>query len=286
MKKIPVYNIQTISCKTSSRGLFGVFPFEEHLKNIDDVDFPHRHDFYYLLFISSGKGTHTIDFKTYNLTNNQLFFMSPGQVHQWNIKPGAKGYTLFFDKALFNSTHFKIEEEWSFFHNFFDEASIIIPKKQQKQLTELFKLILTEYSAPDRKQENTIKNLISALLYKINDISFSERKTISPNKFDVIRKFDLLLDKHFKEEHLLSFYADKLNISPNYLNALCNKMLNKSAKQLINQRLLLESKRLLSHSSLNINDIADFLNFNSSSYFVRFFKKLESITPQQFKTQK
>lgn len=283
MKKIPVYNIQTISCKTSTHGLVGIFPFEEHLKNIDDVYFPHRHDFYYLLFITSGKGTHTIDFKTYNIKNNHLFFMSPGQVHQWNIQPGAKGYTLFFDKALFHSSNFSIEKEWPFFHNFFDDASVVIPKHKQSQVLDFFQLILKENNIHEMNRSLIIKNLIGALLYKINDVLFLEKNNHQFSNFDVIQKFDLLLDKYFTEEHQLSFYAQKLNLSPNYLNALCNKMLNKSAKQLINERLLLESKRLLSHSNLNINQIADYLNFTSSSYFVRFFKKFEKITPQHFK---
>lgn len=265
--------------------MFGVFPFEEHLKNIDAVHFPHRHDFYYLLFITSGKGTHTIDFKTYTIENNQVFFMSPGQVHQWDIEPRAKGYTLFFDKALFHSVNFRIEQEWSFFHNFFDNAMLLVPKQKQQQLIDVFELLLKENHIHEKSHEAIIRNLISALLYKINDILFAERKITEPKHFDVIRKFDLLLDKHFTENHLLSFYADKLNISPNYLNALCHKMLDKSAKQLINERLLLEAKRLLSHSNLNVNEITDYLNFTTRSYFVRFFKKLEGITPQHFKTE-
>lgn len=285
MKKIPVYNIQTISCKSSTHGLFGIYPFEEHLKNIDAIHFPHRHDFYYLLFITSGKGTHTIDFKTYNIENNQMFFMSPGQAHQWDIEPRAKGYTLFFDKALFHSINFRIEQEWSFFHNFFDNAMLLVPKQKQQQLIEVFELLLKENHIHEKSHEAIIRNLISALLYKINDILFAERKITEPKHFDVIRKFDLLLDKYFTENHLLSFYAEKLNISPNYLNALCHKTLDKSAKQLINERLLLEAKRLLSHSNLNVNEITDYLNFTTSSYFIRFFKKSEGITPQHFKTK-
>lgn len=263
-----------------------ILPFEEHLKNSEKIHFPHRHDFYYLLYITNGKGTHTIDFKTYDIKNNQLFFMSPGQVHQWNIKPGTKGYTVFFSKELFNSSHFKIEEEWSFFHNFFDDAAFVVPKEKQVRVVNLFSQLLDEYHSNDRSQANISKNLLSALLYKISDILVSEKKTANPNSLDLIRKFELLIDKHFIEEHQLDYYSDKLAISPNYLNALCKKMLDKSAKQLIIERLMLESKRLLSHSSLNINDISDYLNFASSSYFVRFFKKHESLTPQHFKIHK
>lgn len=286
MKKIPVYNIHTISCKTSKIGLLEILPFEEHLINSKNIHFPHRHDFYYLLYITKGKGTHTIDFKTYPLKDHQLFFMSPGQVHQWDIKPNTKGYTLFFSKELYSTSDFKIEYEWSFFHNFFDDAAFSIPKNQQAPITELFSLILKEYSSKKNYQEKITKNLTAALLYKINELLISEKKVSNVHSLDVIRKFDLLIDKHFITEHQIDFYANSLTISPNYLNALCKKSIGKSAKELMNQRLLLEAKRLLTHSTLSINDISDYLNFNSSSYFVRFFKKQEKITPQQFKIQK
>lgn len=263
-----------------------ILPFEEHLKNAEHIKFPHRHDFYYLLYISSGKGTHTIDFKTYPIRNNQLFFMSPGQVHEWDLPLNTIGYTLFFSKELFSSKEFKIENEWSFFHNFFDDAAFIVPKPEQQLIENLFSNILAEYDKNKRNRDKVTKNLTAALLYKIDELLLSKKKTNGGNNNDIIRRFDLLIDKNFVEEHQLDFYANKLNISQNYLNALCKKNLNKSAKELLNERLLLESKRLIKHSNLGIKEIADYLNFNSSSYFVRFFSKHENLTPFQFKNKK
>ena len=286
MKKIPVYTIHTISCKTTKVGLLEILPFEEHLKNAEHIQFPHRHDFYYLLYITSGKGTHTIDFKTYPLENNQLFFMSPGQVHEWNLPLTTKGYTLFFTKELFGSKDFKIENEWSFFHNFFDDAAFVVPKTEQKTIELFFSTILKEYQSNQRNQDKITKSLTAALLYKIDELLQLKKKTGNENNNDIIRRFDLLIDKNFIEEHQLDFYADKLNITPNYLNALCQKNLGKSAKELLSERLLLEAKRLIKNSNLSVNEIADYLNFNTSSYFVRFFSKHEQLTPLQFKTKK
>lgn len=284
LKKIPVYTIHTISCKTTKVGLLEILSFEEHLKNAEHIVFPHRHDFYYLLYITSGKGTHTIDFKTYPVRNNQLFFMSPGQVHEWNLPLNTKGYTLFFNKELFNSKDFKIENEWSFFHNFFDDAAFVVPKSEQKSLESLFSGILKEYNTNQHNQDKVTKSLTMALLYKIDEL-LKQRKNISQeNNNDIIRRFDLLIDKNFTEEHHLDFYANKLNITPNYLNALCKKILGKSAKELLSERQLLEAKRLIKHSNLSMNEIADYLNFNSPSYFNRFFSKHEKQTPFRFKS--
>ena len=106
-----------------------------------------NHSIYYLLYITSGKGTHTIDFKTYPVKNNQLFFMSPGQVHEWNLPANTKGYTLFFNKELFQTKDFKIETEWSFFHNFFDDAAFDIPKNEIKTMEQMFSGILNLLAA-------------------------------------------------------------------------------------------------------------------------------------------
>jgi AraC-like DNA-binding protein len=284
LKKIPVYNIQTISCKPTKIGLIEILPFEEHLKNTVNIHFPHRHDFYYLLFITAGKGTHTIDFKTYPVKPNQLFFMSPGQVHQWDIKPNTKGFTLFFDKELFTTQHFNIEKEWPFFQTVFNEDAFLIPKQKQAELNNLFSLVLKESLSTSNNQKNIVKNLVSALLYKINDLVSVKTKSGNSHQFELIRRFELMIDKHYMDEHQLDFYATKLAISPNYLNAICKKAIDKSAKQLINERLILEAKRLLSHTSMPINVLSDHLNFASSSYFIRFFKKMEGMTPQNFKT--
>lgn len=283
LKKIPVYNIQTISCKSSKIGLIEILPFEEHLKNTVNIHFPHRHDFYYLLFITSGKGTHTIDFKTYSVKSNLLFFMSPGQVHQWNIHPNTKGFTLFFDKELFTTQHFNIEKEWPFFQTVFNDDAFLIPKHKQAELNNLFILVLKESLSTSNNQKHIVKNLVSALLYKINDLVSVKTKSTNSHQFELIRRFELMIDKHYTDEHQLDFYANQLAISPNYLNAICKKTIDKSAKQLINERLILEAKRLLTHTSMPINALSDHLNFTSSSYFIRFFKKQEGITPQNFK---
>ena len=141
MKKIPVYNLQTISCKSSKIGNIECLKFEDHLKNIHDVHFPHRHDFYYLLYISKGKGTHTIDFKKFKLKAGQLFFMSPGQIHEWDIKRGTVGYTLFFNKELFVNENVKIEEQWPFFHSLFREPVFQVKSKDKSEIENWLKLI-------------------------------------------------------------------------------------------------------------------------------------------------
>lgn len=98
-----------------------------------------------------------------------------------------------------------------------------------------------------------------------------------------IEAFQQLIEVYFKEEKLVSFYASKLSISPNYLNILCRKHLNMSATQVIHYRILLESKRLLKSTSRSVKEIAFELGFVDHSYFSNFFKKQTGVTPRGFR---
>jgi AraC-like DNA-binding protein len=98
----------------------------------------------------------------------------------------------------------------------------------------------------------------------------------------IISKFLNLIDEHFRTERSVSFYADKLNISANYLNIVCKKNLNASASSLIQDRILLEAKRLLKVSEMSVKILYD-LGFYDHASFSKFFKMQTGMTPSQFK---
>jgi AraC-like DNA-binding protein len=101
----------------------------------------------------------------------------------------------------------------------------------------------------------------------------------------VLRNFQKLIDQHYKEKKLTKDYAAMLYITPNHLNALCKDVTGRSAGELIRDRVLLEAKRLLVNAKLTISQIANELQFMDNSYFSKFFKKYESITPEVFRKQ-
>jgi YesN/AraC family two-component response regulator len=89
----------------------------------------------------------------------------------------------------------------------------------------------------------------------------------------MIKKFNSLIDNHFNEEFSVNFYADKLNITPNYLNILSQRYLKSPAGDIIKERTILEAKRLLTSTDLSIKEIAYQLGFNDNGYFSKVFKK-------------
>ena len=99
----------------------------------------------------------------------------------------------------------------------------------------------------------------------------------------LVRNFQKLIAENYTRLKLPKKYAEMLYITPNHLNAVCKDILEMSAGDMIRNRLVLEAKRLLTNQQLNINEIAFALNFNDNSYFTKFFKKTEGITPEAFR---
>ena len=108
-------------------------------------------------------------------------------------------------------------------------------------------------------------------------------KNVPPQKLTVLRNFQHLIEKHFRTIKLPKEYAGLLYITPNHLNALCQDLLGKTAGDLIRDRVLLEAKRLLTNAGISVTQIAYDLNFQDNSYFNRFFKKNEGMTPEEFR---
>ncbi|MCD0476310.1 helix-turn-helix transcriptional regulator [Flavobacterium sp. EDS] len=99
----------------------------------------------------------------------------------------------------------------------------------------------------------------------------------------VIKKFNDLVDANFQTESSVGFYADRLSITPNYLNILSQKYLMMPASDVIKERTILEAKRLLTSTNLSIKEIAYQLGFNDNGYFSKVFKKYAGKTPGDFK---
>ena len=100
---------------------------------------------------------------------------------------------------------------------------------------------------------------------------------------DIVRQFNYLVEKHFKEKHTVSEYADLLNKSPKTLSNLFGKFHDKSPLKLIQDRIMLEARRLLRYTEKPVSEIGYDLGFNDIQSFSRFFKKNEGNSPSDFR---
>lgn len=129
-----------------------------------------------------------------------------------------------------------------------------------------------------------VKCLLSAILLSIQQaIDTSMIRTNSARHVEVYKNFKHLLESHFTENRGTGFYAGLLHISERHLNRVLKETISKTATDMIRGRSMLEARRLLCFTKMNISEIAWSLGYQDQSYFTKRFKMESGQTPQAYR---
>jgi AraC family transcriptional regulator, transcriptional activator of pobA len=283
MTIIPIHNLQV---KNLKRENFDIIQLNgEQDKDYDSV-IPHRHNFYELMVFDEGDGKHEIDFNEYPIEKNSVHFVSPTQVHRLK-SAAAKGHVICFSEEFIT-----LEARSSFLELFpyYDfhcySPTIKLCTETFNDLRKSLDVLKENFSKDSFLKDDIVRCHLQIILLKIkeffliNDLRTTHQISSTNSK---ILQFKKLIDVNYIKHFSAFQYAQNLNISPNYLNSICKKETGKTATELVHERLLLESKRLLYSTRLSIKEISGHLNFDSDAYFVRFFKKEVGKTPLDFR---
>ncbi len=285
MKKIPVRQIKPAPKQPLSTGQFTIRPLADIVQENGLVHELHRHDFYFILALKNGIGSHEIDFMPYSVQDHTVFMLRPGQVHRLMLDSNATGFLLEFDRE--------------YYHRLEDISGQRLKKAANKnycafesgrfeKLYAMLALIYEEYSSRETGYQDVIKSAL--------DIFFTEYirqshgsgfaslagASYSQERYEV---FMDLLEKHIATHKQVSQYAQWMNISSYQLNEIVKSSVGKTPSDLINAQIVLEAKRYLLATSNQVKDIADQLGYEDYSYFIRFFKKHVGYTPESFRIQ-
>lgn len=275
---LPVISIKDI-CTPLKAEAFSIFRHEQQGKN--RLPQAHKHDFYMLLFISKGGGTHTIDFTAYPVKPYQVHFLAPGQAHAWELVPHTKGYQLMFGPGFLEG----MPQQWPFFPLHAGPVLQLQPA-QFADIVQETEQIMKEYARADRFSVRIIGNRLRVLLAMLERWYEAAHASGSPApQRRIVHQFLSLLEKHYRENATVEYYAGLLHITPQYLNIVCKKETGVTAGHCIRQRLLLEAKRLLSLTGQDVKEIAYALGFSDTSYFSRFFRRYAGQTPLSFRQE-
>lgn len=238
-----------------------------------EVPFSHRHFFYAVYWMHEGDGTHVIDFEEYEIRPDRVFFIKPEQVHFLHGRAHLKYSALQFTEDFMMPYLFAGQKDIAVYKD--------LSQAEAERIEVLFKQLQTESVSNLPNSNSVIQSEINTLLLELERMSIPAPNTsVIP---DILRKYKDLIDKDFVKERQVRNYAERLGISPNYLNVLARKHLGKSALEMINERVVLEVKRMLIRTEYDISEIAYKLGFNELSYFSRFFKRQTGMTPLRFR---
>ncbi|KUJ60393.1 hypothetical protein AR687_18290 [Flavobacteriaceae bacterium CRH] len=281
---IPTYNITDFPSDQSIGNHFMLENFEK-LNRPKNLKWPHKHSFYEIQWLTQGSATNVIDYHQINIEPNTLFFISPGQLHLMSKTEDVKGYTITFTEEflLMHASNKNALFELSFLDNSYSNPFLKLNTSTILEIEPLLQLLVNEVGRT-KKSEAIIGHLLYALLNRIQRIVNAEQlKNQDVSSIVKFKQFKRLVEENFKTQNSLSFYSDKLFLSKHRINEICKNITGHAAGEVIRERLLLETKRLLLHSDMNIGEISEELGFKDFSYFSRQFKKSENITPAEYR---
>ncbi len=246
----------------------------------------HRHKHYEILIIEKGGGEHNVDGKIHPVLDNQIFFLRPGQTHQFKPAPKALFYFIAFDSTAItlNST---IElNTFEFFQSF--QSQSYIKLEQIAPILSLLESLHEEAQHTTDKGENQndlVCSYLMILLIKIQRAFIQHKKALGhvDIKSDIVTGFNRLLDDPETCFRFVHDYAERLHVSANYLNECVKKETGEPVSYWINNALLAEAKRLMGEPKLNLTDISLILGFLDSTHFSRFFKRHLGVSPRAFR---
>jgi len=266
---------------------FEVYDLKEYRKKSGDkAAIPHSHSYYQVIWFLDSQGTHSVDFKTYQIIDNTILFITKDQIHAFDDNYNYNGWLIHFNESFFMHTEVDIFLKYGIFKTHENPCYALETEVIQLGITYIG-LIMKELS--NRASfgfEDSVRFLLKGFLINLERVHRKRNAEItSRNDSYTLQSFQFkeLVEENYKNGLTINEYADLMNISSKTLNTITKVTADKSPSQLIAERIILEAKRLLKFTSLQIGEIAYNLGFEDPSYFIKYFKRYVHISPNKFR---
>lgn len=245
---------------------------------------PSKHSCHTLIFVSSGQHVIKLGYQEYTTTDNEIIVVPAGQIFSLdNINNIHKGFICQFHPDILIRKYGSREMLNEFdFMKISGNPKITLDQKDVPDITAILNRLQKEYSETSNANLNIVQSYLITLFYEMNKNSVKSSKSISAAEV-ITNKFKELIYTNIKTHHQVNYYASLLNVTPNHLNKSVKSVTGKSAAKWIEETILLEAKYLLYQTTLSVSEIAMQVGHEDHSYFSRFFKKHEGITPVQYR---
>jgi len=252
------------------------------------TDIPHRHNYYTLIWSqNNADGKHVIDFREYGLKENTVFFVSPGQIHQIVTPKKPKGWVITFSKSFLQHHHISEEfiERINLFNSFEERPPLLLSEESAEKMHHIFEMMEADFNSPGELQIALMSAYLKIfLIFCVNSCDRGEQElTDDHGGKSILKNFKSLVKGNYRKMHKVSEYAEIMTITPKYLNQVVKSLLGQTAKEVIQEKIVLNAKRELKYSDKSIKEIAYELGFNDPLYFSSFFKKCEGVSPGKFR---
>jgi len=256
---------------------------EGSYQSVSDV-----HDQIKILFLPAGFVI-KVDFKEYTFQTDALLFVNPKVVIQ-PIAAASAGELIHFNRDFYcvEIHDHEVACDGILYNNVFEIPFIELTPSQSVDIQNIFREIKSEMAQEDANTEEMLRILLKLIILKSTRIWKQQHQLSEINQqadVQFLRKFSQLVEKNYKTHHTVADYADMLFVTAKTLSKKISLLSNDSPNDIIKDRIILESKRLLAHTTLTVKEIAHRLNYEDDAYFVRFFTKHTGLSPLSFRKQ-
>lgn len=243
-----------------------------------------------LVLVTGGTAKLSIDYIPYEIGPNHFVTIMP--THTIQVSEASydfRGHLMIISKSFLEGCN-PVKNGQSMLHymQIRKNPCISIEPKQTRQLASYFPMLKKKINERTHLfQKEIIQNFMVCFFLEVGNIFGKKLEHIGSSmltrKEELFEQFLQLLFEHCKEQHVVSFYAEKLFITPQYLSLILKELTGKSANRWIDDALMMEAKILLKAPQATVQQVADVLHFSDQSTFGKFFKKHMGISPMEFR---
>jgi AraC family transcriptional regulator, transcriptional activator of pobA len=247
---------------------------------------PHLLRFHDVLLVTRGHGALVLDAQQIAIAPGSLVVTLPGQTREWHIDGKLDGACLFFVEEFlgdtFSDPHFV--DQFSFLRESRVEAVLALSVAEQRAFRRQFAIMQKELARFRTDSVHALRAALYAALVGVDRGYVARHGAAGVSKGGrAISRFRKLIERYFRAQHGVAFYAKQLGISPGHLNVLCRNELGRSAGELVRARVMLEARRLLRHGDLRAGEAAERLGFDDPAYFARVCRRELGLSPRELR---
>lgn len=284
MSKIVQYHLHKLQPQKLQ---FEIYNLKDYVRNSGQkATVPHSHTYHQLIWFFDSKSKHLVDFNTYDVKADTIIFIAKDQVHAFDDNHETEGLLIHFNDSFFMHTEVDIFLKYQIFKTnenpFYtlDNEAIAAGKTYMQ-------LIKNEMAYRKRFGfEDTVRFLLKCFLIQLertHQNGVDKKLALTSTENLRFYHFKELVEENYKKGLPVSRYADLMSISTKTLNTITKKVSDRSPSEHIADRIILQSKRLLRFSELNVGEIAFKVGFDDPSYFIKYFKRHVGFSPMVFR---
>lgn len=255
--------------------------------------YPLRLDGLLIVVREKGESRFSINLKEFSMIPGDIVICSPGDLLQSVSNEGIhQSHTIMISSDFLKEMYIGLNSFMPFFTSQKEHPVFHLTENEVKELGAFYQLVEESVGIEDYFQNDIVKRLLAAYLYKLGSILYRHRPELQaeaaqPLKREEIlfKQFINLLAEHHCKERRVDFYADQLFLSPKHFSTVIKKVSGKTAGEWIDEYVILEIKTLLKYSPMSIQEVAYYMNFPNPSFFGKYFKHHTGMSPSEYKAQ-